>query len=68
MTFNRAVQRYRDRAGDSFTWPDHSQSIERGERWYLRDARGRSVAIVDKSGHVLCNGTKLTTTGNQIGA
>ena len=36
MTFNRAVQRYRERAGDSFTWPDYSQSIERAGRWYLQ--------------------------------
>jgi len=68
MTFQRAVQRYRTRAGDSFTWPDYSQSIERGGRWYLRDNRGRSLAIVAQDGRTLMSGTQATSAGGQIGA
>ena len=67
MDFNRAVERYRDRAGDSFVWPAFHRSEERGGRWYLRNQSGDPIAIVDKSGRVLCNGASGIISIGHIG-
>ena len=60
MTFQRAVARYRDRAGDDFTWPDYSKSIEISGRWHLRSADGEPLAIINRDGRILTNGTEMT--------
>ncbi len=53
MTFNRALQKYRERAADVFHWPDFSRSTEKNGVWHLRDSLCNPLALVDKSGHVL---------------
>jgi hypothetical protein len=61
MTYTRAVERYRDKVGADFIWPDHARSSEVNGRWHLVDASGRPVAIVARDGRVFHSGIRLTS-------